>query len=367
MKLSRFSVLATFAVSPTFLFAQIAGINSLPTSSTQSEQMVSVLTGRLMADGSPLQASGNVLLECNNQVRAQNYTDNKGNFSLTVYVTDQAVPMSVTQPRAMLSSGEWFGCELYGDVAGYRSERLPLRSQPENGTVNVGNIELHAVSGGTGSASDPRFVVSVSSLAAPDKARKAFNKGQQEARKGRLQAACDYFKQALATYPRYAVAWLELGRVQARQNSFVDAQQSFRQAVTDDSKLSDGYVELARVAAQQQNWKAVADATNALVQRWPESSAEYWFMNSAANYNLGDIKAAETSITRGFRLDPRHQFSQMEYLYGLILGNKKDYKSAVEHISTYLRLNPNASDASEARQMLEAYQQRAETADAEQH
>jgi lipoprotein NlpI len=78
------------------------------------------------------------------------------------------------------------------------------------------------------------------------------------------------------------------------------------------------------------------------------------------------MKEAQSSITRALRLDPQHQVPQVEYLYGLILGNKKDYKSATEHIGNYLRLAPNSIDALPARQVLAAYQQRAQLADDEQ-
>jgi tetratricopeptide (TPR) repeat protein len=111
----------------------------------------------------------------------------------------------------------------------------------------------------------------------------------------------------------------------------------------------------------------VADATDTLVQLSPDSSPEYWFLNSAAYYNLGNMKEAENSIAHALRLDARHQLPQTEYLYGLILGSKKDYKSAAEHIDNYLRVFPNSQDAPAARKTLAAYQQRAQMADSEQH
>jgi tetratricopeptide (TPR) repeat protein len=209
------------------------------------------------------------------------------------------------------------------------------------------------------SSDDPRFTVSVTSLAAPEKAQRAFEKGEEEARKGKWQSAADYFKKAVAMYPRYAIAWLELGRVKARQSSWVDARQCFQQAVAQEPKLLDGYLELAHVAAQEQNWQDLADVTNRLIQLSPDSSAEYWFLNSAAYYSLGNLQQAETSIARGLRLDPRHDFAQMEYLYGLILGSKKDYKAAADHVSEYLRLAPNADDSEVARNLLAGYQYRA--------
>ncbi|HTT21044.1 MAG TPA: tetratricopeptide repeat protein, partial [Candidatus Sulfotelmatobacter sp.] len=249
----------------------------------------------------------------------------------------------------------WSSCELYAELAGFRSDRLRLTDRPDMGSTNVGTITLHQVNV---SADDPRFTVSVNSLAAPDKARKAFDKGEEAERKGKWEQACDYFKRAVEVYPRYSIAWLELGRLQLRQNSLLDAQQSFRHAVDEDSKLVDGYVELARVAAAQQNWQALAVASDTLIQRWPDSSPEYWFFDSLAYYNLGNLDPAETSVTRGLRLDSRHQLPQLEYLCGLILGAKKDYKAGAEHIDNYLHLAPNSPIADIAKKALAAYQQR---------
>jgi tetratricopeptide (TPR) repeat protein len=205
-------------------------------------------------------------------------------------------------------------------------------------------------------ANDPRFTVSVSSLAAPEKAKKAFEKGEEAARKGKLQFASDYFKKAIDEYPHYAVAWLELGRVRAKQSSFDDAQQCFRQAVTQEPKLLDGYLGLAYVAVQQQNWKGLAETTDNLVQLSPDSSAQYWFLNSAAYYNMGNLQHAESSVTRGLRLDTRHDVPQMEYLYGLILAGRKQYGPAADHVKDYLRLAPNAPDREAAVDILGAFQ-----------
>jgi cytochrome c-type biogenesis protein CcmH/NrfG len=363
----RFPAVVIFSMLPAFLFAQLEGLDSLARVSARDAQNVTVLNGRLQADGSSLQEPAHVLLACDNQVRAQTYSDKKGNFALTLYIANQSsANTSISSQGMAISSAQWIGCELSAEIPGYFSEHLRLAEKPDRGNVDVGTIALHSVPSDPRSSGDPRFTVSVTSLAAPEKAQKAFSKGEQEERKGKFQAACDHFKQAVATYPRYALAWLELGRVQARQNSFVDAQESFRQAVTQDSKLTDGYVELARVAAQQQNWQAVADASNNLVQLSPDSSPEYWFLNAAAYYNLKDMKQAENSIAHALRLDTRHQFVQTEYLYGLILGSKKDYKSAAEHISNYLRAAPDSKDASTARKAMAVYQQRAEMADAAQ-
>lgn len=361
----RFGICSVaFLIFTSFLFGQLADtappLLAVP---PKGNAQLTVLSGKVAGeDNSPPSQPGDVILECASHIRAHAYSDARGNFSITVSVSDKSPAqggLANQTPRpGTLSDGEWVDCELYADVAGYKSERLRLNQSPDTGTVNVGTIMLHPASNA------PGFTVSINSLAAPDRAKKAFAKGQEQERKGKWAAACDYFKRAIEVYPRYALAWLELGRAQEKQNSFLEAQQSFHQAVVQDSKLLDGYVEIARIALQQQNWKDLADSTERLLEMAPESSPDYWFLNSAANYNLGNTQQAEKSAQRELRLDSKHQVPQIEYLYGLILAKKNDYKSASEHVSSYLHLAPKASDADAARKSLADFQQKAQMAEA---
>jgi len=245
-------------------------------------------------------------------------------------------------------------------AAGAENSAVPVFGQQ---STNVASPHNDNPKTAPNSPDDPRFTVSVTSLAAPEKAQRAFQKGEEEVRKGKWQSAATNFKKAVAMYPRYAIAWLELGRVHARESSWAEARQCFQQAVAQDSKLTDGYLELAHVAAEEQNWNDLVDESNRLLQLSPDASAEYWFLNSAAYYNLGDLDRAEASITRGLHLDSRHEFAQMEYLYGLILGSKKEYKAAAQHVSEYLRLSPNAEDSQAARNLLAGYEYREKLAE----
>src|SRR5262249_35994766 len=129
---------------------------------------------------------------------------------------------------------------------------------------------------------------------------------------------------------------------------FSEARQSFYQATTNDTRLLDGYAELANLALQQQQWKELATVTQELLHLSPDISAETWFLNSAANFNLGDTPRAETSALRGLQIDSHRQVPQLEYLYAMILARKGALESAVEHLNTYLRLAPKADDSGTA-------------------
>jgi tetratricopeptide (TPR) repeat protein len=158
-----------------------------------------------------------------------------------------------------------------------------------------------------------------------------------------------------------------LGRAQAKQNNFVEAQQSFQQATTQDSRLLAAYSESAKLALQQQQWKELAVSTERLLQLSPNASADAWFLNSAANFNLGDAQRAENSAVRGLNVDGTHQVPQLEYLYAIILANRGAYSSAIQHLQSYLRLSPKATDASTASARLEELQKLVDSTNRAQH
>jgi tetratricopeptide (TPR) repeat protein len=317
--------------------------------SALANEPVAVLSGKVVSeDNTPPGVSGSVVLQCATEVRARRELDTRGYFVLSLadaHRQSSDVP-GLGKDAASLSD-PWMGCELYADIPGYSSERLRLEGNPGMGVVQVGRIIIHPIAPEASS-----FAVSVTSLAAPDKAKKAFQEGKEQERKGRWASACHYFQRAVSVYPRYALAWLELGRSELKQNSFREAEQSFEQAIRQDSRLLDGYAELAQLAVGQKSWKELVDVTARLLQLSPQAGPQYWFFNSAAHFNLNQMSEAESAIEHGMRLDANHQVPQMEFLYGLILARKKDYQAAGEHIRAYLRLSPNVNDAEMARKTL---------------
>lgn len=289
-----------------------------------------------------------VVLDCGFGDRARANVDPKGHFLLML---DNRGSLDGQDGGA---SSELTGCTVHAEAPGYQSSALDLQGH-QSGVVEVGTILMSPMTEQGGEAS----TVSVASLAAPEKAKKDFAKGQDQARKGRWAAACDSFRKAIQVYPRYALAWLELGRAQVHQSNFNQAQQSFLQATTEDSRLLPAYVELAHIQAAQQQWKQMARTTANIVQLAPESSAAFWFLDSAANFNVHNLQRAESSARRGLRLDAGHHVPQLEYLYGLILATKQNYAMAVRHIKSYLQMSPRGQDAREAKLRLAEFEKRA--------
>jgi len=352
MKL-RFLSAALVVVFPTLLLCQTDTIDGPPAianrdSTSQSSQLVSLAGKIAAADGSSVLDTV-VILACGNNESARANVEPDGEFVMSVKLIESNPGVVAEKlPAGSVSSQSWSECELYGNAPGYESQRVRLVGAQQMGIIRVGTIILHPVSRPV----DDRSTVSVTSLAAPAEAKKDFAKGEEQERKGKWSAACDYFKKAIQVYPRFALAWLELGRTQVKQNDLTGAQQSFHEATAQDPHLVDGYVQAATLAVQQKQWRDLRDSTEHIVELSPGAAPNFWFLNSAANYNLGNVAEAETSATRGLRLDPNHRVPQLEYLYGMILARRGDYKAAVEHMRTYLRLSPNASDAADVQNKL---------------
>jgi len=345
------SVVLLSVICPSISQAQLAPSNSFPFSANGTDASgirSAALSGKVaLENGSKVDFDTAVVLRCGSNERSRAEVDTEGRFTMVVSVPDAGAIGS----NSTGSGAEWADCQLHAEAAGYSSERLNLTRDQLSGVVGVGTIFLHPA---TSASAGEGFPVSAMSLAAPGKAKEEFQKGQEQARKGKWTAACDYFRKAVQVYPRYALAWLELGRAQMQQNNLMDAQQSFQQAATQDSNLLPAYMELARGALEQKQWKSLADSTDHILQLSTQPSAVLWFLNGAASFNVGDIPHAEISATRGLRLDAQHKVPQLEYLYAMVLEREGKVEAAVEHIKTYLQLAPKANDAQQAQERLAA-------------
>ena len=157
-------------------------------------------------------------------------------------------------------------------------------------------------------------------------------------------------------YPKYATAWLEIGRVQLKKGDLTAVRQSFHQALVADPKFVSPYEELIQLSMKDKQWQQVIDLTGELLKLNPVSFPQYWYCNSAANFYLERLDAAEKSAVRGLEVDNQHRFPRLEYLLGVILAQKHDYPGAVEHIRNYLRLAPHAADAEVAQRQVQEFE-----------
>jgi len=239
------------------------------------------------------------------------------------------------------------GCELRARLVGYRSQVVSLAMRRPLDSPDVGIILLHRLSPNEGGT------VSAISLAAPKDAKKAYDKGLDLIKKKKADEALKNFEKAVEIYPKYAMAWYELGRLRLAAGDKDTARGSFEYAIKADPKYVAPYMELAVLEVQAQKWQEVANITETAVKLDPFDYPQAHFFNAVANYNLKNTEAAEKSALQAERLDTRHAMPQNLHLLGILLAQRQDYKGAAERFRTYLKFAPPTADLSTVKSQLD--------------
>jgi len=317
-----------------------------------------------MDDGTPVPPETVVEKVCGGVVRPQGHPDANGLFTFQLGTMNTPTDSSVLTSWSGRKPGQGsdypsesvasdsatsgndrglMGCGVRAALSGYHSSTIEFGAVQPGNMMNVGTIFLQRADKVRGT------VISATSLQAPKDAKKAFDKGMEAEKNKKWPDAQKQFEKAVQVFPQYANAWYQLGEVLARQGQVGPARKAYTQAMSADANFISPYFALAAIAVDENKWKDVLDLTN---KGLALDSLDYpvgHFYNAAANYNLGNLPAAEQSALTVQRLDAQNHIPRVHLLLSMIYTDKKDYPEALAQIRTYLALVPNASDAEKAR------------------
>src|SRR6266481_3459063 len=336
----------------------------LPPSSQPGQpevDLVMFLMGRVATnDGTAV--PNDVLVEriCNANVRQQVHASSRGDFSMQMgSMTDSFLDASASGNRGLqdgvaskasrtgISRRELANCELRASASGFHSSVISLVDLDTFGSsIDVGAIVVQRATKIEG------MTLSATPYKAPRDARRAYEKGLEAERNGKLANARKYFEHAVEIYPGFANAWFQLGTVLQKENQKDAARTAYIQATTIDTKFLPPYVSLALMAYEAENWTEVLKLTGHIVNLDPLNYAEAYFYNSVANYKLDKIEDAEKSALKAEHLDLRTRFPQLHLLLAEIFARKHNYATAISEIQTYLELAPHAKNADQLREQL---------------
>ena len=331
-----------------------------------------------MEDGTAPPDTATIQLVCRSSPRTIGRTDSKGGFSIDL--NNRAAMMTLadasesptptfggagsargastggisntmattTQNRGSSSAGDrdLMGCDLQAALPGFRSDVLHLSNRRSLDDPNVGILILRRMANVEGTT------ISATSAMAPKDARKAVERGLNAIKKDKWEDAQKDFLRAVEIYPKYAAAWVDLGRIQERLNDPQGARQSFAKALEADGKLVTPYLALATLAAREKNWQEVSDDTDRVLRLNPVDFPQAYLLNSMSNFYLKKMDAAEKSAREGLDHDAEHRFPTMNEILGAVLVQKQDYAGAAEQFRNYLRYSPEGSDTSNAKKRL---------------
>ena len=335
--------------------SKTTGLNPPPTSpfpDTESKTFRPLfVTGNVVFQGG-VSPSEPVAIEriCNGLSRREGYTDSKGQFQIEMgRPIEQDASQgdsrtgSPTQSRVLgrASVSPYEGCELRAILPGFQSTLVMLHMEDDFGQVRIGTIVLTRQGNVQGST------ISVASLSAPKNARQAYEKGRKADLEKKFSEAEKELNKAVEVYPQYAAAWFLLGEVHRVQLQTDLAIKDYSQAIACEPEFVSPYFGLTIIAINQKNWPEVQRLTDRLIRLNEFAYPLSYYYNSAANYNLGRIEAAERSAQKFQSVDKEHRTPEVARLLAKILEAKQDYAGAAQQLRNYLTVVPGSPSAAE--------------------
>ncbi|HEY3740813.1 MAG TPA: tetratricopeptide repeat protein [Bryobacteraceae bacterium] len=290
--------------------------------------------------------------------RIEAHTDTRGRFSFQLgknaQDTEQDVASGNTRLPGTLASASPIpsadtsglaGCQLHASLPGYQSKAVDLSMHDGFDSPDIGIIVLERLAGREGNT------ISVTNVAAPKDAKKAFTKARQSIAKGELEEARKDLLKATELYPKYASAWLELGRLQMDSRELPAARASFQKALDADPKYLPPYERLSLIAFAERDWPTLARTTGRLIELNAYDYPQAYYYSALAYLNLHQPDAAEKSARQAIKLDPENA-PRIGYVLGLALAQKGEIPAAAQLLKTYLASNIPANEAAKVRAQL---------------
>lgn len=114
-------------------------------------------------------------------------------------------------------------------------------------------------------------------------------------------------------------------------------------------------LESAITAIEEGKWQEAAESSDRVVRFNPAEYPSAYYLNAVANLRLGRFNLAEASARQALLLDHEDRNPRTNYVLGLVLARKSDYKHSVELLTAYLRAAPNAPDTEVVRKQLSEF------------
>ena len=324
-----------------------------------------LLAGRvILEDGNPLPEALNVELACGGSVRQETHTyGEEGRFSFELGGSEGAMnptgrgsdtfdPFSrIPGERQDAQRFDLSGCVIRTALEGFRSDSIPLGIRSYMDSSDVGVIILRRLEHVGGST------VSFNTLAAPEKARKAYREADLELKKqqGDVQKAIRLLEKAIGIYPRFAAAWYLLGRCHHALRDRETAREHFRKAAEADTRYLRPYMFLAMMAVRDESWEEVARNCDHVIGLNPHIMRAQYF-SAVANLQLGRLDQALKSITAVRESGSKRYLAGSHYVHGAILAQKKDFAGAAREFRSFIALKSGDKATRELQQRLASWE-----------
>jgi tetratricopeptide (TPR) repeat protein len=183
-------------------------------------------------------------------------------------------------------------------------------------------------------------------LAAPGKARKAFERAQRElARKEPdYTVAARQLEKAVQVYPDFAEAWDWLGQLRRRSGERSRAIDAFENAIRSDPTYYAPYLRLAAIALQERRVEEAIGFADAVLRLKP-GMIEAHYARAAACHALDRAECALQSAHAVIAKGGDRSYPRVHLITADVLAARGDVRSAATEYGRVIELEPGSPAA----------------------
>lgn len=229
----------------------------------------------------------------------------------------------------------------------YNVEIIQLRGSPaQNYHVS---LKLTARPGDTTKPG----VVNAAFADVPTAALEHFSKAQELGKTGDHKGAIEELQRAITAHPGFVLAYNEMGVEYLRINDAARADASFKEALKIDPNSFQPLMNRGMLLVQTQRFAESVPVIRAALKAQGQSPVAHYFLGQALA-NLGSFDEAEKELLIAVK-SGEPVVAEAHRTLAIIYSSKGDKKAAAEHLETYLKLTPQATDADQLRRVIAQY------------
>jgi tetratricopeptide (TPR) repeat protein len=199
-------------------------------------------------------------------------------------------------------------------------------------------------------------VVSAALAAVPEKARKLYERGVEEARTENAAKAANTLKEAVTLYPNFPLALNELGVQYLKLRQVTKAIEVLREACKLNPDAAPARLNLGIALLEAKQFAPSEEQLRESLKRNNSSATAHMYLGIAL-LRQTQFEEAEKELVVATQANAA-QLGMANYYLGGLYWRKKDYPRAVEQLEKYLVLTPNAPDAERVRSTIRDFRSR---------
>jgi len=199
-------------------------------------------------------------------------------------------------------------------------------------------------------------VVSAALAAVPDKARKLYERGVEEARTENPAKAANTLKEAVTIYPNFPLALNELGVQYLKLRQINKAIEVLTEACKLNPDAAAARLNLGIALLESKQFAHAEEQLREALKQNNSSATAHMYLGIAL-LRQTKFEEAEKELLVATQANAT-QLGMANYYLGGLYWRKKDYPRAVEQLEKYVASSPNAPDAERVRATIKEFRSR---------